>query len=104
MKVIDMLETGRICMKIAGREAGSYCVVLQPGEKFAMISGPKSITRVRRRKCSIFHLEPTSEKLNISDNADDSALENAWKESGLIEKMKIEIPKKRTKQPKQEKK
>ncbi len=100
-----ILEAGRICLKIAGREAGSYCVVLQPQDsKFVLVSGPKAITRVRRRKCSIFHLEPINEKLNISESADDSALENAWRESGLVEKLKIEVPKKRTKQKKEDKK
>ncbi len=100
-----ILETGRVCLKIAGREAGKYCVVVKPIDSgFVMVSGPKTITRIKRRKCNIFHLEPVNEKLNISESADDSALENAWKESGLIERLKIELPKKRTREKKEVKK
>ena len=90
-----MLEIGRICVKIAGREAGRYCVVIDDvKDNFAFITGPKRITGVRRRKCNVFHLEPTQEKLNIEKSADDSVIEDAWKNSGLIEKFGIEIPKK----------
>ena len=98
-----ILETGRICLKIAGREAGKYCVIVKPIDSgFVMISGPKNITGIKRRKCNVFHIEPTNEKLNVSEDAEDSALENAWKASGLIEKLKIELPKKRTREKKPE--
>lgn len=95
-----ILETGRVCLKIAGREAGKYCVVVHPVDaSFVMVSGPKSITRIKRRKCSVLHLEPIDAKLNVSENATDSALEAAWKASGLIEKLKIELPKRRAVKP-----
>jgi len=46
-----MLEKGRICLKIAGREAGKYCVVVEPqNTSFVLITGPKTITRIKRRK------------------------------------------------------
>ena len=28
-----VLELGRVCMKVAGREAGKYCVVIKPAGK-----------------------------------------------------------------------
>lgn len=88
-----ILEKGRICLKIAGREAGKYCVVVEPvDESFVMVTGPKIITRIKRRKCNILHLEPTSEKLDLK-TGDDSEVENAWKSSGFIEKFSIELPK-----------
>ena len=98
-----IMEVGRVCMKIAGREAGKFCVIVDtPKDGFVMITGPKTITRVKRRKCNVTHIEPTGEIFNISEGADDSAVEKAWKESGLIEKLKIEVPTKfRQKEPKE---
>jgi large subunit ribosomal protein L14e len=99
-----MIESGRVVLKIAGREAGRYAVVLETAsEGFVMITGPKSVTGVKRRKCNIEHIEPTQHKLEIDSKADDSAIENSWKNSDLIEKLGIEIPRKRTKEAKESK-
>lgn len=93
-----MIETGTICLKIAGREAGKYAVIVQKmDDNFVMISGPKAITGVKRRKCNIDHLEPTEHRLDIEETVNDSDLETKWKKSGLVEKLEIEIPVKRTK-------
>jgi large subunit ribosomal protein L14e len=107
-----MFETGRVVMKIAGREAGKYAVVVDiVSDGFVVITGPKTITGIKRRKCNITHIEPTENKLDISAKADDSAVEQSWKSSGLIEKLAIEVPVKRefakkekTEKPKKEKK
>ncbi len=88
-----MLTQGRIVLKIAGREAGKYAVVVgEVKNSFVEISGPKSITGVKRRKVSIFHIEPTE---NVLKNGSDEELEKEWKNSGLIEKLGIKIPQKR---------
>ncbi|MCD6477374.1 MAG: 50S ribosomal protein L14e [Candidatus Aenigmarchaeota archaeon] len=97
-----MLEKGRICLKIAGREAGKYCVVVEPqNTSFVLITGPKTITRIKRRKCNVLHLEPTEHKLDIGSGTD-LEIENAWKNSGLIEKLNIKLP--RFREPKEESK
>jgi len=89
------LETGRICLKVAGREAGKYCVVVEPqGDDFVLVTGPKAVTRVKRRKCNVLHLEPTEHVLK-SGSWDDAAVEGAWKASGLVEKLGIELPARR---------
>ena len=91
-----MFETGRVVVKIAGREAGKYAVVIESGsDGFVLISGPKSITGIKRRKCNIEHLEPTENTLDIGAKATDSDIESKWKSSGLIEKLSIEVPVKR---------
>ena len=91
-----MLETGRICLKIAGREAGKYAVIVEKiDDNFVLVTGPKSITGVKRRKCNIDHLEPTENKFDIDSKADDSSIENLWRSSGLIEKLEIKVPVKR---------
>ena len=90
-----MLEPGRIVLKIAGREAGKYAVIVESvKDNFVLITGPKSITGVKRRKCNIDHIEPTEHKLEISSD-DDASLEEVWKSSGLIEKLEIKVPIKR---------
>jgi len=86
-----MIEPGRVCMKIAGREAGKYCVILEKiNDSFVLVTGPKSVTKVKRRKCNVNHIEPTQEKLEIKEKATDDEVEKAWKVSGLIEKLNIQ--------------
>ena len=90
---MTILEPGRVVMKIAGREAGRYCVVIESqNTSFVLVTGPKTITRIKRRKCNVLHLEPTEYKLDIGSGAD-LEIENAWKNSGLIEKLNIKLPK-----------
>ncbi len=60
-----MIEIGRICLKLAGRDAGGTCVIVDVLEgNYVLIDG-----NVRRRKCNIFHLEPTSKKIDIKKGA-----------------------------------
>ncbi len=88
-------QPGRICFKIAGRDGGKYCVVVEEKAPFVTITGPKAVTGVKRRKCNMYHLEPTSHKLDVSSGSDDNSVEAAWKESGLIKKLNIEVPTKK---------
>jgi large subunit ribosomal protein L14e len=56
-----MIEIGRICIKLAGRDAGREAVIVDILEdNYVLIDG-----NVRRRKCNILHLEPTSQKIEI---------------------------------------
>ena len=60
-----MLEIGRICVKIAGRDAGKKAVVVDVlDEPYVLIDG-----ETRRRKCNVKHLEPLNEIMEISKNA-----------------------------------
>ncbi|MBR9679633.1 MAG: 50S ribosomal protein L14e [Candidatus Altiarchaeota archaeon] len=56
-----MLKKGRVCLKIAGRDAGHVCVIEKAGEKL-MISGPG----VRNKLVNPSHLEPLPEKLALT--------------------------------------
>jgi large subunit ribosomal protein L14e len=79
-----IFEKGRVCMKIAGRESGMYCVIVEEGE-FPMVTGPKKITGVKRRKCNSNHLEPTMETLTLESGSDEEVTQ-LWESSGLVEK------------------
>ena len=91
-----MIEPGRIVMKTAGRETGKYGVIIQKiDDNFALISGPKAITGIKRRKCNIEHLQLTDEKFEIKENITDEELERHWKDSDMIAKFQIPVPIKR---------
>lgn len=60
-----MLEIGRLCIKIAGRDAGKKCVVVDSiDSKSVLIDG-----ETRRRKCNAAHLEPLDTIIKIKKNA-----------------------------------
>ncbi|MBI5553302.1 MAG: 50S ribosomal protein L14e [Candidatus Diapherotrites archaeon] len=59
------LETGRICIKTTGREAGKKAVILKLEKGFALIDGP----HLKRRKCNIRHLVPTSQTIALTAHA-----------------------------------
>ncbi|MBI5061627.1 MAG: 50S ribosomal protein L14e [Candidatus Aenigmarchaeota archaeon] len=73
---MSLFETGRLCVKTAGREAGKLCVVIDKAEgDLVAVTGPKILTGVRKRKCNIAHLEPLDCKIKIkADAADDEIL------------------------------
>ena len=87
------LEIGRVCMKVAGRESGAYCVVLKnPAKSFALVTGPKVLTGIKRRKANISHLEPTQYKVEIAEDASDDQVVSAWEKSGLVKKFGLKMP------------
>ncbi|MCK4497516.1 MAG: 50S ribosomal protein L14e [Candidatus Aenigmarchaeota archaeon] len=90
-----MFEVGRVCLKTAGREAGKYCVIVKKmDESFVMVTGPKSLTRVKRRRCNINHLEPLTERIKIKSDASDGEVLKAYKEDSVFARLGLEKPKK----------
>jgi len=72
------IEVGRICIKTMGREAGKRCVIVDLIDKnFVLVTGPKSVTGVRRRRANISHLKPTDEKIKIKRGASDEEVAQA---------------------------
>jgi len=83
------IEVGRICIKIAGREAGRKCVILDIIDKnFVLVTGPPKVSGVRRRRANVNHLEPTPDKIEIKRNATDEEVTEALEKSGKLEQMK----------------
>ncbi|MEM3578261.1 MAG: 50S ribosomal protein L14e [Candidatus Bathyarchaeia archaeon] len=82
------IEVGRICLKLTGREAGRKCVIVDVIDKsFVLITGPKNLTGVKRRRANVNHVEPLQEKINIKRGATDEEVMEALKEVGKIEEM-----------------
>ena len=82
------MEVGRICVKVVGREAGKHCIIVDVVDKnFVLITGPKNVSGVKRRRVNISHLEPTEEKIDIKRGATDEEATEALKASGKLEEM-----------------
>lgn len=78
------IEVGRICVKTAGRETGKKCVIVDVIDKnYVLITGPKSLTGVKRRRTNVDHMQATEEKIELKRDATDEdvlkALEKAKK-------------------------
>ena len=69
------IDIGRICVKLSGREAGRKCIVVDIVDKnFVLVTGPKQITGVKRRRVNVNHIEPTERKANIKRGESDEQL------------------------------
>ena len=82
------IEIGRICIKILGREAGKKCIILDVVDKnFVLITGPKTVSEIKRRRANINHLEPTREKIDINRGATDEEVTEALKTANKLDEM-----------------
>ena len=83
------IEVGRICVKLAGREAGRKCVIVDIiDENFVLVTGPKQLSGVKRRRANIKHLEPLPQKVEIGKGASDEEVLKAIEAAGLTDFMK----------------
>ena len=72
------IEVGRICVKLNGRETGEKCVIVDVIDKnFVLITGPKKISGVRRRRTNVKHLEPTDDMIEVKKGASDEDVTKA---------------------------
>lgn len=86
---MPVIEVGRVCVKLTGREAGRKCVVVDIIDKnFALITGPKKVTGIKRRRTNVGHIEPTEIKINIKRGATDEEVEQALAAADKKEEMK----------------
>jgi len=82
------IEVGRICVKISGREAGRRCVIVDIVDKnFVLVTGPRKVSGVKRRRVNVNHLEPTQAKIDIRRGATDEEVSGALKAAGKLEDM-----------------
>jgi large subunit ribosomal protein L14e len=89
---MSSMEVGRICVKLVGRETGRKCVIVDVVDKnFVLITGPKSVTGVRRRRTNTDHLEPTAESVEVKKGAADDEVEKALSKGKKTKFMKEEL-------------
>jgi large subunit ribosomal protein L14e len=83
------IEVGRICIKQAGRECCKKCVVIDVMDKsFVLVTGPKKVTGIKRRRVNINHLMPTPEKIDVKRGASDDEVAQTLQAEGKLDAMK----------------
>ena len=88
-----MIEVGRLCVKIAGRDAGKKCVIVDiVDENNVLIDG-----ETRRRKCSIKHLEILDQVVGIKKGASHDEIKKEFDKLGF--KMRVTKAKAKTERP-----
>ena len=86
------LEVGRICVKTRGREAGRKCVIVEIIDKnYVLVTGPKEVSGVKRRRANVNHLEITDKKIDIPKGASDEEVVEALEKAGLLEEQKQRV-------------
>jgi len=86
---MSVYDIGRVCVKMMGREAGKYCVIVDVIDKnYLLIDG----LVVRRRRSNFKHVEPTKDVLELKKGADHATMEAAIKKAKLTKQMKETIP------------
>ena len=82
------IEVGRICVKQAGREIGKKCVVIDVMDKsFVLVTGPKKVTGVKRRRVNINHVMPLQDKVDVKRGASDEEVASVLESAGKLQEM-----------------
>ena len=89
------IQIGRVVVKTNGREAGKKGVIVNLiDQNYVLLTGPKSLTSVRRRKCNISHIEPTDKVVSVKRDATDEEVAAAIEAGSLKDFMqKAIVPK-----------
>jgi large subunit ribosomal protein L14e len=71
---LKMFNVGRLCTKIAGRDAGCKCVIVEELDNgLVLVDG-----QTRRRKCNTKHLEPSKERITLKSGASHADVKKAF--------------------------
>ena len=82
------IEVGRVCVKQAGREIGKKCVVIDVMDKsFVLVTGPKKVTGVKRRRVNINHVMPLQDKVDVKRGASDEEVASVLEAAGKLQEM-----------------
>jgi len=84
-----LFDIGRICVITRGRRAGRKAVIVDIiDENFVLITGPKELNGVKRRRMNVDHLIPLNLRINISRGASDEEVLEAIKKHKLEDFMR----------------
>ena len=74
-----IFDTGRVCMKTAGRDSNKYCAVLEVvDDHYVVIDGD-----TRRKKCNTAHLEPMDVVIKVTKSSSKADVVKALQGAGL---------------------
>jgi large subunit ribosomal protein L14e len=89
---VPAIEVGRLCYKVRGHEAGRKCVIVDIiDENMVLVTGPKQLTGVKRRRVNIKHIAPLDRVISISKGASDEEVLKALQEAGLLDFMREKV-------------
>jgi large subunit ribosomal protein L14e len=75
---------------VAGRESGRKCVIVDVMDKsFVVVTGPKKVTGVKRRRVNINHVAPTEEIIPIKRGASDDEVTEMIKADNKLDDMAV---------------
>ncbi len=76
---MSLFEVGRLCVKIAGRDAGRTCVVVEElDNNYVVVDGA-----TRRKKVNVLHLEPLADMVKMKAKASHDEVKKAFERLGL---------------------
>ncbi len=76
---MNIFDVGRVCVKIAGRDAGRKCVIVERVDShFVVVDGD-----VRRKKVNVKHLEPLETTVDLKSKAGHVDVKTAFTKLGL---------------------
>jgi large subunit ribosomal protein L14e len=85
---VPAVEVGRICVKLAGRETGKKCVIVDVMDKsFVLVTGPKKVTGVKRKRVNLNHIQVLQDKLDIKRGASDEEVTSTLEATGKLQEM-----------------
>jgi large subunit ribosomal protein L14e len=75
-------------VKQVGRENGKKCVIIDVMDKsFVLVTGPKKITGVKRRRVNLNHVMPLEDKIEVKRGASDEEVTQALEAASKLQEM-----------------
>ncbi len=74
-----LYDIGRLCVKVAGRDANKKCVIVDVKDAHTVLIDGET----RRRNCNVVHLEPLAETLELKKGASHAEVAAAFKKLGI---------------------
>ncbi len=80
MSGMSIFDVGRLCVKIAGRDAGRKCVVVEQLDNTSVLVDGG----VRRKKVNVKHLEPLNQVVKLKKGASHEEVKKEFEEIGFL--------------------
>ena len=89
---MSAFDIGSICIKKVGKDAGKKCVIVDFIDKsFVLITGPKALSGVSRRKVNLRHVEASGYEVKITRGASDKDVIDAINVAGKTADMAVKV-------------
>ena len=76
-----IIEVGRVCRKLRGKDAGKYCVIVEKIDKNSVMIEGKGM---KRKKTNINHLEPLPQVLDVKKEDNNHEIVQKLEKENLV--------------------